>query len=104
VLRFPNFFPELFVRSHYILSRKIFKQAFIKMNILKLFFEEPTKEFNVREIVRLLKISPATASKESKRLVKENLLKKREERLLKLYKADLESYPEFQMYVTRTCP
>jgi predicted nucleotidyltransferase len=66
---------------------------FKKLNILKLFFEEPTREFNVREVARLLKISPATASKKLKCWVKENLLKERKERMLNLYKADLEGEP-----------
>lgn len=63
---------------------------FKKLNILKLFFEEPTREFNVREVARLLNISPATASKELKLLAKENLLKERKERIFNFYKANLE--------------
>jgi len=63
---------------------------FKNLNILKLFFEEPTKEFNVREVARILKISPATASKELKNLEKKGVLKERKERLLNLYKANLE--------------
>jgi len=64
---------------------------FKKLNILKLFFEEPNREFNVREVARLVKISPATASKELKELVKKGLLKERKERVLNLYKANLEN-------------
>ena len=64
---------------------------FKKLNILKIFLEEPTREFNVREVARLLKISPATASKELKEFVRQGLLKERKERLLKLYRANLES-------------
>lgn len=64
---------------------------FKELNTLRLFFEEPNREFNVREVARLLKISPATASKELKILAKEGLLKEREERILKLYRANLES-------------
>ncbi|MBI2547946.1 nucleotidyltransferase domain-containing protein [Candidatus Woesearchaeota archaeon] len=64
---------------------------FNKINILKLFFEEPTREFNVREVARIVKISPATASKELKGLVKKRMLHERKERMLNLYKADLES-------------
>ncbi len=64
---------------------------FKKINILKLFFEETTREFNVREVARLLGISPATASKELKNMVKKGLLKKRKERMLKLYKANPEN-------------
>ena len=55
-----------------------------------MFFEEPSREFNVREVARLLKISPATASKKLKSLVKEGVLKERKERILNLYKANLE--------------
>ncbi len=64
---------------------------FRKLNILKLFLEEPTREFNTREVARLLKIAPATASKELKNLEKKGLVKGRKERILHLYKADIES-------------
>ncbi|MCK4670279.1 MAG: nucleotidyltransferase domain-containing protein [Nanoarchaeota archaeon] len=64
---------------------------FKKINILRLFFEEPSREFNVREVARILKISPATASKELKTSVKKEILKGRKERSLNLYKAKLES-------------
>src|SRR3989344_1903144 len=73
---------------------------FKELNIMKLFFEEPTREFNVREVARLLEISPATASKELKAFVKKGLLKERKERILNLYKADLESdlYKDLKIY------
>ena len=64
---------------------------FRKLNRLKIFLEEPSREFNVREVARLLKISPATASKELKNLVKEGVLKERKERMLNLYKANIEN-------------
>ncbi len=64
---------------------------FKKLNILRLFFEEPTKEFSVRETARFLGIAPATASKDLKSLAEKRFLKERKERILKLYKADLES-------------
>lgn len=64
---------------------------FRELNTLKLFFEEPTREFNVREVARILKISPATASKELKKIEEMGLVKERKERLLKLYKANLEN-------------
>jgi len=64
---------------------------FKELNNLKLFFEKPTREFNVREFARLRKIAPATASKQLNNLVKKKLLKKRKERNLKLYKANLDS-------------
>jgi len=61
------------------------------MDILKLFFEKPSKEFNVREIARLLKISPTTASKKLEYLTKKGLLKCRRERIFKFYKSNLEN-------------
>lgn len=64
---------------------------FRELNTMKLFFEEPTREFNVREVARLLKISPATASKELRLLSKKGMLTGRRERILNLYKANLDS-------------
>lgn len=64
---------------------------FEKMDILKLFFEFSTKEFNTREVARCCKISPSTASKDLKYLAKKNVLSERKERMLNLYKANLDS-------------
>ncbi len=73
---------------------------FKKLNIMKLFFEEPNRDFNVREAARLLKIAPATASKELKSLAGLGLLKERKERILNLYKANLENdfYQDLKIY------
>ncbi|PIN78070.1 hypothetical protein COV15_00205 [Candidatus Woesearchaeota archaeon CG10_big_fil_rev_8_21_14_0_10_34_12] len=65
---------------------------FKELNILRVFFEYPSREFNVREIARILKIAPATASSQLKKFVKAGILKERKERMLNLYKADLESF------------
>lgn len=62
---------------------------FNKLNTL--FFEEPIREFNVREVARMVNISPATASKKLKDMSQKGLLKERKERMLILYKANLES-------------
>ncbi|MCD6404153.1 hypothetical protein DRN62_02740 [Nanoarchaeota archaeon] len=64
---------------------------FKELNTLRIFFEEPTREFNVREVARILRISPATASKQLKVFAKEGILKERKERTLKLFRANLES-------------
>jgi len=64
---------------------------FKKLNILSPFFKEPSKEFNVREIARILKISPASASSKLKDLAREGILTQRDERMLRLYKANLDS-------------
>ena len=61
------------------------------INIIKPFFESPNREFNVREIARILKIAPATASKELKNLKNESLLKERKDRNFNFYRADMES-------------
>jgi len=70
------------------------------IDILKIFFEEPSREFNVREVARILKVSPATASKNLKELAKRNFLKERKERIFILYKANLESdeYRDLKLY------
>jgi len=64
---------------------------FKQLNDLKIFFEEPNREFNVREYARLMKISPATASKILKNLSNRKILLGREERIFKLYKSNLDS-------------
>ncbi|MEK6835076.1 MAG: winged helix-turn-helix domain-containing protein, partial [Nanoarchaeota archaeon] len=64
---------------------------FKELNILNIFFEEPSREFNVREVARIIKIAPATASKELKSLSKLGILKERKERIFNLYKANLEN-------------
>ncbi|MGE0792815.1 MAG: ArsR family transcriptional regulator [Candidatus Woesearchaeota archaeon] len=73
---------------------------FKELNILKLFFEEPRREFNVREIARILKISPATASKELKELVEKNILSYKKERIYHLYQANFnsEEYKDIKIY------
>lgn len=64
---------------------------FNKINIMKSFFEEPSREFGVREAARALKVAPATASKELKMLAGDGLLKERKDRRYIFYKANLES-------------
>lgn len=62
---------------------------FKEFDILRLFFEESGREFNVREVARILKIAPATASKNLKSFVKFGVLTWRKERNLDLYRADV---------------
>ncbi len=64
---------------------------FKELNTLKIFFEEPTREFSVREAAGHLKTAPATASKNLKILASRGLLKERTERAANLYKANLDS-------------
>ena len=73
---------------------------FKELNIMKPFLESPTREFNVREASRLLKISPATASKELLALSKRGLLRERKERRFIFYQSDTESekYRDFKIF------
>jgi len=64
---------------------------FKELNTLRLFFEEPSREFNVREVARILRLSPATVSKELKIFAKKEILKERRERIFKLYRTNLEN-------------
>jgi predicted nucleotidyltransferase len=75
---------------------------FKELNILKVFFESPNKEFNVREIARILKIAPATASSKLKNFANEGLLKEKRERNLLIYKSNLEDerYKDIKIYYT----
>ncbi|NOQ38341.1 MarR family transcriptional regulator [archaeon] len=75
---------------------------FKEINTLKPFFEAPNTEFNVREIARILKITPATASKRLKDLKSTGFIKYRKERILDLYKADIDSeiYRNLKTYYT----
>ncbi|MEA3229944.1 MAG: ArsR family transcriptional regulator, partial [archaeon] len=75
---------------------------FKKINTLRPFFDAPNTEFNVREIARMLKITPATASKRLKELKDAGFIKYRKERIFDLYKADLDSeeYRNLKIYST----
>ncbi len=77
---------------------------FKELNTLRLFLEEPTKEFNVREAARLLKITPATASKQLKHFSKKGILKYNKERSSDLYSADIQSpdYRDLKIYYNIT--
>ena len=61
------------------------------MDILTLFFKNPEKEYNVREVARALKIAPTTASIQLSSLKKKSLLISHKERNYLLYKANLQS-------------
>jgi predicted nucleotidyltransferase len=73
---------------------------FKELNILKPFLEEPLREYNVREVAKILKVSPATASKKLRGFARESVLVHRKERNLDLYRANLEgdSYLDIKIY------
>ena len=64
---------------------------FNELNTLKIFFKEPIREYNIREVARIIKKAPATISKELKKYQKKGILQERKERMLKLYKANIEN-------------
>ncbi|MFW6286232.1 MAG: nucleotidyltransferase domain-containing protein [Nanoarchaeota archaeon] len=73
---------------------------FKELNILKPFFENPTKQFNVREIVGILKISPTTASKNLKYFNTNKILKYQKDKIYDFYQADIDSikYRDLKIY------
>ena len=73
---------------------------FKELNTLKLFFDFPAREFNVREVARALEINPATASSQLKKFEKAGLLKYRKQRILDLYRANLDCdrYRDLKVY------
>lgn len=77
---------------------------FKELNILEVFFESSTKELDVREVAKAVKITPATASKKLKKFAKQGILKYKKERILDLYAANLESdsYKDLKVYYSIT--
>lgn len=77
---------------------------FKELNTLKLFFENPSKDYNVREVAKLLKITPATASKQLKLLAKKEILKYQKERTSDIYQSNIESakYRDLKIYYNIT--
>lgn len=73
---------------------------FKELNILRPFFEDPKREYNIRELSRILKISPATVSKDLKNISKKGILKEKKERNFIFYKANLsdDRYKDLKTY------
>lgn len=69
-------------------------------NITNIFIQQPNNEYHVREIARMLKISPTTTSKYLNNLKKEGLLISKKERSHLLFKANTEnkSYKDLKLY------
>lgn len=65
---------------------------FEKLNRLDCFFNQPQKEFSVREFAKYAQISPATASSFLEECLREKILKKRKERMYHLFKANTNSH------------
>ncbi|MBI2577131.1 nucleotidyltransferase domain-containing protein [Candidatus Woesearchaeota archaeon] len=75
---------------------------FKELYTLKQFFEEPEREFHLREFARLSKINPMTASKHLGQWVKNGILGVRNERGLKIYHSKSENlmYKEYKKIYT----
>lgn len=64
---------------------------FKELNNLKIFFEEPEREFHLREIARLTKKNPVTVKKHLEIAVKNKILLRKKERGLELYSTNSEN-------------
>jgi len=64
---------------------------FEKENIVKLFFDEPQREFHLREIARIVKVSSSTAKKYLDYFEKEKVILSKRERNLRIFIANTES-------------
>lgn len=76
---------------------------FKKINILKLFFEEPEKEFHLREIARIFKKNPVTIKRLLEDFVKKGILLLKKERRFHFYSSNTEngSYKELKRYYNK---
>lgn len=68
--------------------------------ILSIFLEEPNKEFHIRELAKIIKLAPSTATKYLNDFKKQRLLERRSERGFVLYKANTEdqSYKDIKLH------
>lgn len=71
-----------------------------KIDILKPFFNEPNREFHIRELARILKINQMTAKKYLEQLKKEDFLLETKSKYVKNYKANLdkEKFREYKRF------
>lgn len=65
---------------------------FKEINNIKLFFEEPNREFHLRELSRILKKSPVTIKKYLSEFVEIGVLRCRKDNILEIYSANLENF------------
>ena len=65
---------------------------FKEINSLKLFFEEPQREFHLRELSRIIKKNPVTIKKNLFEFVKIGILSRRKERGLEIYSSNTENF------------
>ncbi len=70
---------------------------FENMNILIPFFKESGRRFHLRELAKILKLSPATVKKKTAELGRRNLIIKNRERNLVLFSANVDN-PNFREF------
>ncbi|MBS3155934.1 nucleotidyltransferase domain-containing protein [Candidatus Woesearchaeota archaeon] len=72
-------------------------QNYNKYKLLKIFLENPTESFRLRELSRLSKISPPSVLNYLKEFEKEGLIERYEKREVPFYKAELDN-EDFREY------
>ena len=77
---------------------------FNELDNLKVFFEEPAREFHLRELSRITKKNPVTVKTHLKMFVKIGVIKRKKERNLELYSANTENfhYKEYKRVYNKT--
>ena len=75
-------------------------QLFEKIDTLEYFFEEPEREFHLREIARLSKLAPSTLSKYLKKLAAENIILIRKSKGFSIFKSNNENalYKDMKLF------
>ena len=68
-----------------------------RYNLLKLFLDSPTESFRLREIARLVKLSPPSVMNYLKDFEREGLIKKQIKRKIPFYTA-IRDNPNFILY------
>jgi predicted nucleotidyltransferase len=74
-------------------------QLFGKMDILKYFFEEPEREFHLREIARVNRLAASTASKYLSTLIKNKIITSRRSKGFSIFKSNTSNaiYKDFKL-------
>lgn len=77
---------------------------FRELNTLRPFLDNPNKQYSVREIARILDITPATASKKLKDFAKKEILKYEKSRTYDLYQANIDNvaFRDIKVYYSIT--
>ena len=78
---------------------------FDKMDILKYFFEEPEREFHLREIARLAGLSPSTASEHLSSLVANKVITAKASKGFKIFKPNTSNvlYKDAKLFYNIFC-